>query len=257
MTTLLNPFVDVVNQINGFPERPKGRYFNGLTPELHERYRVKKVKLYITLQKALQEVDKILEPDEKIVNMMPVTNENGSNAATSGVMGMYAAKTATAADYIKEQDSLRDNRLMIFTDRRMIFFVMIEFIDDPTVYYSYYYDRIPVLKLKKHRESIPADNNRPWRHNVLHWYTLDFQTTDKRACTEILNVENAELFKRNLLMIPNMAKIEISDSVFRGTKFDYIFSNINFGIRANNVIFIGMGIILGIALIVYLLIHFL
>ncbi|MFC6315847.1 hypothetical protein ACFQHW_09770 [Lapidilactobacillus achengensis] len=244
MATLTNPFVAVVDQINGFPQRPHSLYFKQLSPGIQERYRVKKVKMYITLQKALEQVGKILEPDEKIVNMMPITNENGSTAATSGVMGMYAAKTATATDYIKEQDSLRDNRLLIFTDRRMIFFVVIEFIDDPTVYYSYYYDRIPALKLKQHKQSIPTDNHRPWRRNVLHWYTLDFQTTDKRVFTEILNADNADLFKRNLLMIPKMTEIEVTDRVKRRSKFDFAMSNVNFSIWSGNGMLIVGGVLL-------------
>lgn len=226
MPILTNPFVKVVNQMNGIPTTVTGLED---MPELKARYKAREASLYISMQQVLSQVAELLAPDEDILSMMPMTNEENAGYATDGIMGMYAPQTQKAKDYIKSQSSLRGNRLMLFTNQRMIFFVVIEFIDDPTAYYSYAYDQIKAIAFKKHRMSIPGQKfyQRQW----YIWYTLDFETPDRHIFNEVLTAANGELFRRNLLTIPGMSQIEIKDHMDRYYKRDNYLSSGMFWIK--------------------------
>lgn len=217
MPILTNPFVKVVNEMNGIPTTVTGLED---TPELNARYKAREASLYISMQQVLSQVATLLAPDEEILSMMPMTNEENSAYATDGVMGMYAPKSQKAKDYIKSQSSLRGNRLMLFTNQRMIFFVVIEFIDDPTAYYSYAYDQIKHIKFKQHRMSIPGA--KPWQREYLSWYGVDFETADRHIFNEVLTSANGKQFQRNLVAIPGMRQIDI------GEKQDRYFSRDNY-----------------------------
>ncbi|WP_225048337.1 hypothetical protein [Lacticaseibacillus kribbianus] len=336
MPILSNPFVEVVNGMNGIKTRPVG-----LTDYLQQRYNARKASLYITMQQVLAKVTKMLEPGEQIINMMPMTNEENSAMATDGVMGMYAPKTDDTKQYLKAQDSLRGNRLMVFTTTRILFFTVIEFLDSDTAYFSYPYDHIKKLQLaersmnyltqkpvntqlkmpgaagkksgvgpakaagqaaaadaeaaKREPEQGPesekiepgagagaatqsadasaaptpdaqssaaaptqataakprrrglvdsiaqatgaADGGlvnaqKTWQRENRMWYVLDFQTSDGNVFTESLTKLNGEQFKRNLLTIPGMQDIEVTEHVTRNNRFEHIASNTSLQARA-------------------------
>lgn len=234
MPILTNPFVDVVNGMNGIQTRPVG-----LSQPLQQRYNARQAAMYITMQTVMTKVTGMLAPGEKIINLMPMTNEQNSAAATDGIMGMYAAKTAPAKRYLHEQDSLRGNRLMVFTTTRILFFIVIEFLDDDSAYFSYPYSSLKAIQLSERHMSIPA--SRPakqakqaapagkqppfWQREHLSWYVLDFQTTDNHVFTESLTAANGALFKHNSLTIPGMRDIEITAHPTRNTRFDAVMSN--------------------------------
>jgi hypothetical protein len=228
MISEINPYVAVIDQMNGFPDKTDLSQVNA---ELRAAYQVREASLYLMMQQVLTKLKAQLRPEEMIVNLMPITNENGSQAATNGYMGMYAAKSTAGEKYIKTQKNLRGNRLLVFTDQRMIFLILVEFIDDPSQFFSYDYDKIKAIKLNEHRASEPAELARPWKRKHYKWFTLDFQTDDLQVFTETLDVKNAKLFKRNLLTIPKMKTIEISQYVRRKNVFQFIFSNTNFLIK--------------------------
>lgn len=225
MISELNPYVAIINQMNGFPDQTD---LSDADPQLRINYQARQANLYLTMQAILAKLKQQLRPEEMIVNLMPITNENSSQTATNGYLGMYAAKSDQAAAYIKAQRSLRGNRLLVFTDQRLIFLVLVEFLDDPTKFFSYDYDKIKSIKLKEHKASEPGELARPWKRKHYKWYTLDFQTDDLQVFTETLDVTNTKLFKRNLLTIPGMQHIEVSRYVRRKNVFQFIFSNINF-----------------------------
>ncbi|WP_125769033.1 PH domain-containing protein [Lapidilactobacillus wuchangensis] len=228
MISEINPYVAVIDQMNGFPDQTD---LTQVDESLRIAYQTREASLYLTMQQVLTKLKDQLRPEEMIINLMPITNENGSQVATNGYMGMYAAKSTAGENYIKTQKNLRGNRLLVFTDQRIIFLILVEFIDDPSQFFSYDYDKIKAIKLKEHRASEPAELAKPWKRKHYKWFTLDFQTEDLQVFTETLDVKNAKLFKRNLLTIPGMKAIEISRYVRRKNVFQFIFSNTNFMIK--------------------------
>ncbi|MFD1465329.1 hypothetical protein ACFQ4L_04385 [Lapidilactobacillus mulanensis] len=229
---LTNPFVEVVNQMNGIPKK----YEPKSTPELRQKYQERQVALYITMQDVLTKVTQLLGDGEKIVNFLPMTNEDNTAAATDGIMGMYAPQTDESKEYIKAQDSLRGNRLMVFTNQRIIFFIVVEFIDDQSQYFSYEYDQMPAIKFKKHQMKAPKKGDIVINQDQQTWYTLDFETKDGHVFQEFLTADNGKVFKQNLLTIPAMSQIRITNHATRNNRFDLIFGNILTGFTAYNVL---------------------
>lgn len=215
MAVIVNPFIKVVNSMNGIPTRVSG--FDG-NQYLQQRFQAREASLYISMHQVMAQVQTLLAPGEKIINMLPMTNEENTGIATDGVMGMYAPQQQATKDYVKSQDSLRGNRLMIFTDRRMIFFVVIEFLDDPKAYYSYEYHELKHVMLKQHKTTIPGA--KPWQRAYFSSYRVDFETPERHIFSELLTEENFKLFQRNLLTIPAMADIEITDHLDRSFRRD-------------------------------------
>ncbi|WP_179394368.1 hypothetical protein [Lacticaseibacillus absianus] len=219
MPSTTNPFIRVVNGMNGLPQRPLAQ-----TPMTFRQklYRKRMAALTVTMHQVLEQVGALLEPGETLVNMLPMTNEANSAAATDGLMGMYGVKTEQARDYVTTQASLRGNRLMVFTDRRIIFFIVIEFLDDSQAYYSYPYSALDWVMLRA--DPAPGAAGQA----MINPYTLDFETADRHVFTEFLTPENAQMFKENLLRIPAMANIRLSDHVHRRRRWDQFASNLDF-----------------------------
>lgn len=244
-----NPFIEVVSNMNGLATKT---FVKPATPYLQQKYRERQASLYITMRQILDQVTALLDDDEKIINFMPMTDEQNSQVATGGVMGMYHPKSTAAKNYMHEQDSLRDNRLMFFTNKRMIFFIVIEFLDNAEQYFSYKYSALHNIKLKHHEETTPAGHQGLKR--VKHsWYTLDFETDDRHVFTEVLTAENGQLFKKNSLTIPAMKHLIVSDKVTRLNMFDLIFSNITGETTYLNIFAITMAVLM----ILYFLINLL
>lgn len=239
MSIFTNPFIEVVNSFNGLTNQPTT---STLSTEMQQRRQKRTVSMYLTMRTVMAQVQELLAPDEKIINLLPMTDESNSAAATGGVMGMYVPKTDTTKAYMKDQASLRGNRLMVFTNERIIFFIVIEFLDDPKQYFSYNYDQLPSVKLVDKRVSFPSNENF-WKRAYMHYYSVDFETSDKHVFTEFLTKQNGELFKQNLLTIPGLANTQVTNGVTRANKFDYLFSNVSL---ATKVLYIGLPILLGL-----------
>jgi len=191
---------------------------------------LEQTKMYIFLQELLEKIKPYLSDNEEIIDYLPLTNEENSRAGTVGVMGMTYATTTEARDYLNTFYNLRGNRLIIFTNERMIFLTIIEFLES-RVYFSYPYESIHAFKLKKHKVSYLD-----WKSAVVasrghsYWYTLDFQSND-HVFTEMLTEDDAAIFKRQLLEIPPLQTILVDEKVHRNTKADLVISNVNFWIR--------------------------
>ena len=246
MAIFTNPFIEVVNSFNGLPNKPTNSH---LSTEMQKRKQQRTVAMYLTMRHILDEVQKLLQPDEKIINLLPMTNEEYSQMATGGIMGMYAPQSEETKQYIHDQTSLRGNRLMVFTNQRIIFFIVIEFLDNPKQFFSYNYDQLQAVKLAERKISVPG-NEHFWQRDYFTYYSLDFETDDKHVFTEFLTNENGQLFKRNLLTIPAMAHVQISDHVVRPNKFDYVFSNVSL---QSKILYVGLPLLLAITLILTLI----
>ncbi|MDT2757192.1 hypothetical protein P7G51_07340 [Enterococcus asini] len=205
-------------------------------------------KMYIFLQDFLKKITPYLEEGEVIQGYLPLTNQENTAVMTGGVMGMNYARQPEARDYVEKFHDVRGNRLLIFTDRRMLFVVIIEFLEE-RLFYSYPYDVIKSIMFKKHKIGFfdwSAATIGAIRKQT-YYYTLDFQSGE-RIFTEMLSEEDAQILKRQLAAIPALQKILVSEKVQRNSKFDLFFSNATFQMR----VLYGLSILTLLVLIVYL-----
>lgn len=182
-------------------------------------------KMYIFLQDFLKKLAPYLEEGEVIQAYLPMTNQENTAVATGGVMGMAYAREPEARAYVENFHDVRGNRLLIFTDRRMLFVVIVEFLEE-RLYYSYPYEDIQSILFKKRKIGYfdwSAATVGAMRKQT-HYYTLDFQAGD-RIFTEMLAEDDGIIFQRQLETIPALQGILLGDKVQRTRKFDLFFSN--------------------------------
>lgn len=211
-----------------------------LTPREKARL-MYQTKMHIQLEEIILELKKELSEAEEIVGYMPFTNRDNSAIATSGVMGMTYAKTAAAQQYRDNFTDLRGNRMLIFTNERIMFMVIIEYLEDG-LFYSYPYESIDAIRLEERHVkffdwSLWKDHFLPTRGQTT-WYVLDFQAGN-RIFTETLMPQDLKRFESLIAQIPPLQQVIIDDKVHRNTKFDYVFSNLNLAKK----IFIGFWVI--------------
>ncbi|MHC5269180.1 hypothetical protein ACYSNO_08380 [Enterococcus sp. LJL98] len=211
---------------NGTPApRPK----EDLTPT-EKKQLFLRTKMYILLQEVLEEFQQFFDKDEEIVGSIPLTNEENSVAATAGINGMLLVKTPQGKDYLKTFHELRGHRLLIFTNKKIYFMVVLEFIEEKK-FYTYEYHAISRIKFKKETRKY-----REWQSLTQSTkeetisYTFDFQAGGQ-VFTEIFTPEEGEKFLAIRKKIPQLQAIELSNHVTRDSLFDYIFSNVHFSIR--------------------------
>lgn len=185
----------------------------------------KEARMYIFIKDLLKKVEPLLEAGESIEGFLPMTNESNSAMGTSGWMGMGYARQKDARSYVNTFHDTRGNRLMIFTDRRMIFLVVLDFLEDGH-FFSHPYDSIKGIRFEKHKIGYFDWQAKGWRNKRKHtyWYTFDFQSGNQ-IFTEMLSPRDAETLERHLRNIPALSAILVDEHVHRNTTFDYIFSN--------------------------------
>ncbi|MGM0124342.1 hypothetical protein IGI37_001719 [Enterococcus sp. AZ194] len=188
------------------------------------------VKFYIFIQDLLKRVEPLLNNGEEIKGYLPFSPGPNSSIANVGMMGMAYAKTEEARNYVKAFNDVRGNRLMIFTEERMIFMTIVEFLEDQT-YFSYPYESIDSIRLKQHTASYFDWEKRfsPKRVKI-HWYTFDFQAGNN-IFTETLDEKDTELLKEKMNSIEQLKSIMITDNVKRKSTFDFLFSNVNLQLK--------------------------
>ena len=197
---------------------------------------VAQVKFHVFLQDFLKKVAPLLDEGEEIKGYLPFSPGPNSSMANVGVMGMAYARTKEARGYVNTFNDVRGNRLMIFTEKRMIFMTIVEFLEDQT-YFSYPYESIQSIRLKQHTVSYFDWEKRfsPKRVKI-HWYTFDFQS-GKNIFTETLNEEDAQLLREKMEIIPLLKAILVTDKVKRSTTFDFLFSNVSLQFKVILVLF--------------------
>lgn len=204
-------------------------------------------KMYIFLQDFLKKLTPYLEEGEVIQAYLPMTNQENTAVATGGVMGMAYAREPEARAYVENFHDVRGNRLLIFTDRRMLFVVIVEFLEE-RLYYSYPYEDIQSILFKKHKIGYfdwSAATIGAIRKQT-HYYTLDFQAGD-HIFTEMLAEDDGVIFQRQLETIPALQGILLGEKVQRARKFDLFFSNASLQLK----ILYGLSILLVLFLLFY------
>lgn len=95
----------------------------------------------------INKINNILGKEEKIILLIPITNEKNEAYFSDGSYGWYAASNKEAIDYSRIFKDTIGNRLLIFTNKRLIFINLIRFIDNYD-YHNYLYGDIKDIKIK-------------------------------------------------------------------------------------------------------------
>ncbi|MCB5950771.1 hypothetical protein LI951_01670 [Enterococcus sp. BWT-B8] len=209
----------------------------------------KQTKMYIFLQELLESVKGELEAEEEIQSYFPLTTD-GPNLSfmNVGYLGIYHPKTEKGRKYIKDFHDLRGNRLLIFTDQRIIFLTIIEYIDQG-LFYSYPYEAISVITVKKMKSSYwEREGGFRFIRKKLISYYFDFEC-ENSIFSELIDEADAQLFLEQISEIDKMKNISIRESVYRKRKFDFLINNFQMGLR--------IGIFLSYSMIVLFILFFL
>lgn len=206
-------------------------------------------KMYIFLQDFLKKLTPYLEEGEVIQAYLPMTNQENTAVATGGIMGMAYAREPEARAYVENFHDVRGNRLLVFTNQRMLFVVIVEFLEE-RLFYSYPYDSIQSILFKKHKIGYfdwSAATIGAIRKQT-HYYTLDFQAGN-HIFTEMLAEDDGVIFQRQLETIPALQGILLGEKVQRERKFDLIFSNASLQLK----LLYGLSILLVLFLVLYVI----
>lgn len=231
-----NPFKQAVNLL----QRPGTITLDDnheLTTE-QKKQLFKQTQMYIQLEEIIADLSKDLVLGEEIAGYIPFTNEGNSAAATSGIMGMTYVTSSGAKNYRDNFHDLRGNRMLIFTNQRMIFTVLIEFLEERR-YYSYPYEKIQAIRFEKHPIGY-FDWQKgfflPTRQTT-YWYSLDFQSKTN-IFTEVLQPAEVKKFQELVEALPALKAITIDEQMHRDNRFDFLFSHTKVGIRALTLFFL-------------------
>lgn len=178
-------------------------------------------KFYIFFQDLLQDVKKKLAEDEEIRGFLPMNIAENLAATNQGINGMGHARTEKAKKYVKNFNDTRGNRLLIFTDRRMIYLIILDYLEEGT-YYSYPYKDIRSIYLESGQVSYRDPKG--FKKQEETWYAVDFQA-GIHVFAEMFTEKDAEVFKENWRAIPEFNKIPQSKRIYRSKLFDRIVNN--------------------------------
>lgn len=190
----------------------------------------RQAKMYILWQQLQELIKKELHVGEEILDAMPMTNENNSQVFTSGMMGMSYARTPLARSYVETFYDIRGNRLLLFTNERIIFLVVLDYLENGK-YYTYDYENIDNIYLKRFK--ISAFSLRSSNPQVMevakqgenHYYLLDFEA-DGHYLEEIFPPKDAEKLLEIFGEIPQLKdKVNTHKKIYRKRKWDRVFAN--------------------------------
>lgn len=203
-------------------------------------------KTYIFFQELMTEIQALLDADETVQGYLPLSSSGNLAISNQGIAGLSYARTERAKQYVKQFNDTRSNRLFVFTEKRLLFLVVIDFLDDQT-YFSYPYSSIPVFSLKTRKLN---RFEKPEDEEILFWGYFDFQS-DNHIFSDVLTKKDYELFQRFHETIPALKKIPITEKIHRKSPLDYVISNWHFNYRvmifANMLlILLAIGLVLGI-----------
>lgn len=195
-------------------------------------------KYYILFRSIFEEIKEQLRPGETVAGYLPLTVNDNSAWGNSGGNAMNYAKSEKAKNYVEQFKDTRGNRLMIFTDQRMIFLVVMDYFEDQT-YFSYEYDTIHSIYLGK--KSLKYFDASLKRHRI-DSYPIDFES-GAHIFDEILSEADHQQLLSIKERIPAFAKIPFSKRIYRKNTFHRIVSNLQLGLnflRLMNLFFIGL-----------------
>ncbi|MCD1025158.1 PH domain-containing protein [Enterococcus sp. SMC-9] len=205
----------------------------------------KRSKYYILFQEVKEKLQPNLAVSEEIMGYLPMTVEGNSGFMNAGPMAMGYARTSQAKQYVKTFNDTRGNRLLIFTNTRMIFLTLLDFFETGG-FSSFPYDKIKGITTKKWSMGY-WDEKR--KRQTINWFFLDF-AADTKIFNEVLTEKEMILFKENWQRIEKMRAIAETDKVLRNQKMDMLFSNLRLWfnlLQGANVLLIVLAIFLILA----------
>ena len=104
-------------------------------------------KTYIFFQELMTEIQSLLDKDETVQGYLPLSTSGNLAISNQGIAGLSYARTERAKQYVVQFNDTRSNRLFVFSEKRILFLVIIDFLDDQT-YFSYPYSSSPAFSLK-------------------------------------------------------------------------------------------------------------
>ncbi|MEI5995479.1 PH domain-containing protein [Candidatus Enterococcus mansonii] len=228
-----NPFKVIIHQINKEITGTSKKELN-----IHQKKALfNQTKMYIFLQDFIQKLEPYLEMDEQIKAYLPLTTDGQNVSAVGlGLLGMYHPESEEAKAYVKNFNDLRGNRLLIFTNQRMIFTTIIEFLDKKT-FFSYPYRTIKAITLKQNKMTyFDWDDSFPPKRVPIYTYTFDFES-ENHIFSELLGQRDVDILKRQLDEIPALKKIIVIQEIYRQKRFDRIVNNPIFAYRFSYYVF--------------------
>ncbi|WP_071131314.1 hypothetical protein [Enterococcus timonensis] len=220
----------------------------------------KQTQMYILVEELKKIWKDQLGPDEPILAMVPMTNEENSAIFTTGIMGMSYARTEKARQYVNTFYDLRSNRLLLFTPKKIIFFVVLDFLEEGQ-YYTYPYELIESIHLEAYKIGIFGPNNNKnviemAKKGATNFYMLDFESQD-HYFTEMFNQKDALTLLKVFKEVPALKnKVNKYAGVFRKRRWDYFFGNPLFSLKLAGWANIGWFVLLGLFLLALLLAFF-
>lgn len=198
-------------------------------------------KMYIFLQETLKSLEQEhLNKDEVICSVLPLTTDGANfSSMNTGFMGLYHPKSEKAKKYVRDFHDLRGNRLFIFTNQRIIFMTIIEYIDQG-LFYSYPYEKIIAITLKKNTLTyFDWSKGFPASRKKMYSYFIDFEC-ENSLFTELLSEADVTLILKQLKEIDKAKSITISEQVYRQRAFDAVLNNPLLGYKATKLLSFGL-----------------
>lgn len=175
---------------------------------------------YIFWQEFLEDIKQLLAADESIIGYLPLTTEGNMTFTNQGMGGLAYARTEKAQEYISLFQDTRGNRLLVFTEKRLLFFVLIDYLDEGS-YFSYPYETISAFTWKQRK---PMRHESAEATDILFYGFFDFQS-DAGIFSEVLTKKDYQLFLDFHTQIPSLSKIPINEKVYRKNVLDRFMSN--------------------------------
>lgn len=203
-------------------------------------------KTYIFFQELMTEIQSLLDKDETVQGYLPLSTSGNLAISNQGITGLSYARTERAKQYVAQFNDTRSNRLFVFSEKRILFLVIIDFLDDQT-YFSYPYSSIPAFSLKTRKLN---RFEKPEDEEIMFWAYFDFQS-DSHIFSDVLTKKDYQLFQHFHDTIPALKKIPITEKIHRKNPLDYIISNWHFNYRLMIfvnllLILLAIGLVLGI-----------
>lgn len=212
-------FKDVIYQENN-------RYHHS-SFEMDKNQLFERSKYYILLQELLADIQVELASSEEICGFLPMTVAENTAATNQGIGGMGYARTKKAKQYVKNFSDTRGNRLFIFTNQRIIYLIILDYLEDKN-YFSYPYKEIHSIYLEPH--PLSYRDPKGMKKKEIVWYYVDFQAGN-HIFSEIFTETDAEVFRKNWQEIEAFHKIPQAKRIYRQRPFDRIMSNLQFSGR--------------------------
>lgn len=218
MSTTFKKVIDRFNE-EGFMEELSG----DTTDHGEMKKHLKEAKLYLFIRDLLQDLESHLEDGEKAEIYMPITPGSSSGLFNAGGMAFSYVKKPKSQEYTRLFNSLRENRMLIFTDRRIIFFTVLDYLEEQ-LFFSYPYEDIRTISIKKD-ESSYFDTEDSMKKKKMKWYYLDFEV-GQNIFSEHLDDKQMEFLMRKFSGIEGMKHINFSDKIQRKKMRDYLLGSI-------------------------------